>query len=441
MNRFVFRSAAKFAAILLACAFLAGFAARPAAATTYTGTVRNGTTGSVAANVDVVLISLQGTMETVANTKTDAQGRYKLNYSPAGQGSQMPMLIRAIYKGVNFHTALPPGQTTADVQIYEPTTDPNAVQFSTRLVIFQPNGSTLQVAEEYGAENQNTPPVAYFKQDGDFEFAIPDGANNLQVSAEGPEHMPVVQGTIDRGKNKYAVAYAFRPGENAVLVSYEMPYSSSKATVNLPETYTAQKVLLVAPPSVAISASGFQPAGTDQGMNVYERDGVPAGGTFDVGVSGTAPPPDNGDANDGAAQQGRDAGAAVAAVPPRLDSLKWVLIGGFAALFLLGGAYLLRKPIPAAAVAGNGSAVAVAPVSAKKNAATPAPVAHTTPTAASAAAQSMGTLDQQVGASLDQLKDTLFKLELRHQAGTISEQDYAEQRARAEKILRDLVRG
>jgi hypothetical protein len=50
-------------------------------------------------------------------------------------------------------------------------------------------------------------------------------------------------------------------------------------------------------------------------------------------------------------------------------------------------------------------------------------------------------VDREVGASLDELKDRLFRLELRHQAGTISDTDYAEQRARAEKILRDLVRG
>jgi hypothetical protein len=42
---------------------------------------------------------------------------------------------------------------------------------------------------------------------------------------------------------------------------------------------------------------------------------------------------------------------------------------------------------------------------------------------------------------MDALKDTLFRLELRRQAGTISEDEYKQERARAEKILRDLVRG
>ena len=40
-----------------------------------------------------------------------------------------------------------------------------------------------------------------------------------------------------------------------------------------------------------------------------------------------------------------------------------------------------------------------------------------------------------------QLKDTLFRLELRRQAGTISDSEYAEQRSAAEKVLRDWCAG
>ncbi len=54
---------------------------------------------------------------------------------------------------------------------------------------------------------------------------------------------------------------------------------------------------------------------------------------------------------------------------------------------------------------------------------------------------SLAELDAAIGTSLDALKERLFRLELRHQAGTISEAEYAQERARAEKVLRDLVRG
>jgi len=56
-------------------------------------------------------------------------------------------------------------------------------------------------------------------------------------------------------------------------------------------------------------------------------------------------------------------------------------------------------------------------------------------------ASSLADLDSAIGTSLDALKERLFRLELRRQAGTISDEEYAQERARAEKVLRDLVRG
>jgi hypothetical protein len=54
---------------------------------------------------------------------------------------------------------------------------------------------------------------------------------------------------------------------------------------------------------------------------------------------------------------------------------------------------------------------------------------------------SLAEVDAAVGTSLDALKERLFRLELRKQAGMISEEEYAQERAHAEKVLRDLVRG
>jgi hypothetical protein len=100
--------------------------------------------------------------------------------------------------------------------------------------------------------------------------------------------------------------------------------------------------------------------------------------------------------------------------------LKWPLIAGFVGIFALGAILLARKPVPA--VAGG------------------MPAAR--PSADSVAASTpLGQVDAAVGTSLETLKDQLFRLELRRQAGTISEAEYAQERARAEKVLRELVRG
>jgi hypothetical protein len=150
-----------------------------------------------------------------------------------------------------------------------------------------------------------------------------------------------------------------------------------------------------------------------------------------VNVSGTAPPLQAGAAAADSGSQGQDAqgGAAtvsVQQVPGRLDVLKWPLIGGFVVVFALGALLLTRKPV--VAVVGGPAAQ---PLGARAaNAANSGPVSA-----------GMAQVDAAVGTSLDALKDQIFRLELRHQAGTISEQEYAQERARAEKVLRDLVRG
>ena len=46
-----------------------------------------------------------------------------------------------------------------------------------------------------------------------------------------------------------------------------------------------------------------------------------------------------------------------------------------------------------------------------------------------------------MNSNLDSLKDTLLRIELRRQAGTISDEEYARERGRAEQLLRDLVQG
>jgi hypothetical protein len=411
-----------------------------AGATTITGVVKNGTTGKVAGGVDIILLNLQSGMDSVATTKTDAEGRYSLNYTPSGQN---PMLVRASYKGVNFHKMLPPGQFTADVNIYEPGTDTKDVKIPTRIIYFQPEGAQLLVGEEYDIQNQSSPPVAIFKATGNFEFQIPESASLEQVNAAGPEGMYVVQGTMDRGAKKYAIAYAFRPGESRVRLSYSIPYPSNSASFHVPSVNSAGSVVILAPPTVTVTSAEYHSGGTEQGLSLYIHDGpIPANG-FDVSISGTAPP--QADNSGGSGQDnggGRDSGPAVTAVPPRLDTLKWILIGGFASIFLLGAGYLYRRPVAVAAGAGgaqvnngprsrgNSGGSAAASSTAKQAAV----VDHDTNDA-------LGEIDRKVGASLDELKDVLFKLELRRQAGTISEPDYNEQRGRAEKILRDLVRG
>jgi hypothetical protein len=437
---------------------------------TLDGTVKNGTNGKLATGTDVILIQLQGGMQPVANTKTDAQGHYHFDNPQLGTG---PMLVRVVYKGVNYHEPITPGKTTADVEVFEPTDKPDAFSVANHAIILQPNGSSLMVGEEYMIANKTQPPVAFYRADGSFNFTVPDGADFNQAAAWGTSGMPVVQGTIDKGKNKMAIAFPFRPGESGVRLSYKMPYAGNHLMLRNVSPYATERLIIAAPPTVQISGSGISPAGQDQGFNVYMRDNVAANSPIDVSVSGSAPLPAS---NQGAGAGGGAAGAAASAddsqnpsvnsradtggaeapsvsattIPARLDGLKWILTGGFASLFVLGFAYLWLRP--RTAVAPNGTA-AITDVdasnsrSAKKTAARassapaaidPLPVSSAVP---AKAAEAAAAIDNEVRGSLDNLKDSIFRLELRRQAGTISEEDYVRERERVEKTLRGLVRG
>lgn len=403
-----------------------------AQAGTLRGTVKNGTTGNPAPDVEVLLIQLQGGMETVAITKSGAQGAFTFDHPALGQ---QPMLVRAVYRGVNFHQPAPPGRDAVEIQVFEPTRDASILSFPTRFVVFQPNGSSLLVGEEYTVQNNSKPPQAYFRADGDFDFEIPDKAELQQVAAWGPSGMPVVQATIDRGKNKYAVAFAFHPGQNGVRLSYQIAYPGNQATVRLPVTQSVQRLIVLAPPGVDVRAEGLQASGTDQGMNVYVRDAIAAGQPFEVSVAGTAPPPSaRGEQDAGQGGAPTDVAGNVQAIPGRLDVLKWPVIAGFAGLFALGAISLLRRPVPRAT--GSALAEAARPASVPK---ARKPAANAQPARPASAA--IKEIDAAVGTSLDALKEALFRLELRRQAGTISEEEYARERARAEQVLRNLVRG
>ncbi len=403
------------------------------------GTVKNGTTGKPAANVEVILIQLQGGMQPVLNSKTDAKGQFTFDYPAIGT---QPMLVRAVYRGINFHQPLPPGRNELEVDVFEPSRDPKTISVGTHFVIFQPSGATLEVGEEYAIKNDSQPAQAYFRPDGNFEIALPDGASLKQIAAQGPSGMPVVQAPIDRGKNKYSVAFAFRPGENGVRFSYELPYAGNTASVKLPTVYPGARLVVVAPPSVQITGEGLQSGGLEQGMSLYSRDNLAANSTLTVSISGTAPPPSSNASDTDAGPQNRDeqqgsgpaSGAAIQAVPGRLDVLKWPIVGGFLCLFALLAILLARRPV--VAVAG-GLSEGLRDVPAKPSKKTAAAAV-----AASAVhSPNLTQVDAAVGTSLDALKDTLFRLELRRQAGTISEEEYNQERARAEKVLRDLVRG
>src|SRR6267378_845165 len=390
-----------------------------AEAGTVRGTVTNGTTGKAAAGIELILIQLQGGMQEVAHSKSGAQGEFTFEHP--GLGAQ-PMLVRAVYHGVNFNHAVPPGTAIAQVDIYEPSKDAKTINVASHVVIFQPNGATLSVGEEYQIENKSQPPVAYFRSDGSFNFTLPEKGQLQQVAAAGPAGMPVVQLPIDKKNNHYSIAFAFRPGDSSVRFSYELPYPGNAATVKIPTIYPGGRLLIAAPPSVQISGDGLAAGGQEQGMNLYSRQDVPAGTIVAVNISGTAPPPG---ANAGAeqGQQGRDAqqsssessGVSIQQVPGRLNDIAptWLIAGVFIVGFGILGLLLWSKKVATVAPVEGHEQVSEAAGPRQKKAKPSAALVTPAPAAAPAAAASaepatptnggstLAEVDAAIGTSLD----------------------------------------
>jgi hypothetical protein len=135
-----------------------------------------------------------------------------------------------------------------------------------------------------------------------------------------------------------------------------------------------------------------------------------------------------------------------------------MLLGGFAVLFSLGVISIWRKPALATASdeidaqpvplskTGRKKAEQQQRLTAKMNGATEsrpapmtAPVNAAAPAKASSSTTAVAAVEREVEQNLDGLKDKLFRLELRRQAGTISDEDYLRERTQAEKVLRELV--
>ena len=416
---------------------------------TVTGTVSNGTTGKPAAGVDVILIELQGAMQPVAQTKTDSNGRYELNHPALGNG---PMLIRAVYRGVNYHEPATPGKTTVDIEVFEPSDKSNAFSVTARAIVLEPGDASLVVDEEYLISNKTQPPVAFYRPGGSFEFSLPANAELGDVAVVGTSGMPVKQTPVSKGHGVEAIDYPFRPGDSSVRLSYRVPYPGNHTSLKFSSRYPVNRVAIFAPPAVAISGSGFDPAGQQQGFNVFMKESVGANALEAVSISGTGPMPQQqaDAANDGAGDNAQNPSvnsraesaapvASVTTLPARLDSVRWYVLGGLAALFALGLLYVWRQPQVAYAPSPPEAAVRV-PSDAKptRPASSVALEVAVPPPSSNGAATS---LDRAVRGSLDELKDRLFRLELRREAGTISETEYASERDRIQQVLRDLVKG
>jgi hypothetical protein len=387
-------------------------AAVPALAASLKGTVKNGTNNRPVPGAEVVLMELQHGMVPVAKVKTDAAGRFHFTNPAVGNE---PMLLETSYGGVSYYKSVAPGEATATIIVYQSTSEPNAITVASHAIVFQPNGPNLLVQEQFLVENQTSPPVAYYVNKGTFTFSLPESAQLGRISTwTATSNMPTLQNPIDAPKNRKAIDWAIRPGKSIVKINYQLPYTSNQATIHMQSPYPAMHVFLAVPPGIALSSDGFNKIDSEDGYDIYARQSLPAESTIAISVSGT---PSASAASKAGNTGAGSADAGITTLPSRLHNLAWILTACVAVLLALISILLFRKRTRQPAAEG----VSVA-ADRKKS---------------SIAESAVHDTDHEE--KLERIKDEFLQLELRHQAGTLGDEEYARERHRVEDALRALV--
>jgi len=379
-------------------------AAAPLPAATLSGTVTNRTTGQPAAGDDVVLLRLAGTMEETARTRTDAQGRFRLQFSDEGG----PHLVRVNHQGVNYHQPAPPGTTSVEVDVYDVAKKVNGVGATVNVRRFQATQTELQVVELYAVKNDSSPPRTQMS-DRNFEIYLPEEARIETSVAAGPGGMPVNSAPVPLAdKGRYAFVFPLRPGETRFQVAYRLPYSG-ELSVQARLLSPVEHVVVMTPKSMnfsPLSGASFQSSLEEPGMNVYVSPSVAAGRSVAFRISGTGEIPREGAQESAAAEpESRPGGGLGRPIekPDPLHDYRWYILGGLAGVLAWGGFYVM----------------------------------HRAPLAAPPRARSASSSES---ALLAALKDELFELEAERAQGRIPQADYEKAKAALDITLERALR-
>jgi 5-hydroxyisourate hydrolase-like protein (transthyretin family) len=296
------------------------------------GTVTNGTTGKPIGGVEVHLVKLEGGMQVVGKTTTDAQGRF--SFATEASGSVM---VRATYEGVNYHEMYRPGEAGLTLRVFETaTTGSYSVDRMTYLV--QQSGDRLLIAREFTVRNDTSPPVTLQRSGGVFRFRLPDGVTPERTSAVGANGMPIPVAARSSGNGLWTIDYPLRPGETRFFTVSTSPYKDRQASLSESLAWDARSVLLYVPQQMTVTAPGFQSLGTEQGLAVYGLTAVKAGTTVAWSVSGTAPPMGSSEADDASPRAGE-----IQIVPGPINERGWLIVVSLAALFAAGSLIAVRR--------------------------------------------------------------------------------------------------
>jgi len=416
-----------------------------ASAQTLTGTVKNSTTGKPAAGDDVVLLSLGQGMEEAGRTKTDAKGHFSFKLD--GQG---PHLVRVIHQEVTYHRMAPPGTTSVEVEVYDASKKVDGIEVVADIMRFQASQGQMQIERTFAVDNNSKPPRTQMNEHN-LEFNVPDGATVSEGQAMTAGGQPVKSAPVpeDNAKNRYAFLFPLRPGETRFNVIYTVPYTGS---VNIdPKTvYPLEHFVAIAPKTMEFSAAPgtkYQlapfPGQPDANVEVASNMQVGQPMAFKLSGEGTlAAPADEqgqqGESPSAAPSESRPGGGLGPPIdaPDPLQKYRWWILGGFAALLVVGGVYVASRQQASNRAARAGKTLRPLEEDAEYEAAE-IPVARDVRARETRASEARTEPSGSRSSSklLEALKEEMFELEVEHKQGRISQQEYESAKSALDQTL------
>ena len=418
-----------------------------AAAQTLTGTVKNSTTGKPAAGDDVVMFKLGQGMEESGRTKTDAKGQFSFKLDDA----QAPHLIRAIHQDVTYHRMAPPGTTSVEVEVYDVGKKVDGIEVVADIMRIQAAQGQIAITREFGVQNTSKPPRTQMNE-RNLEFYVPDGAHVIDESATATTENgnPLKSAPVPEGeKNRYSFIFPLRPGLTRFEVTYELPYSGS-ANIDPKSIYPLQHFVVMTPKAMqfaaAATSAGFKlinypnepdaavevASNTTPGQNLAfklsgegtlagQQESGAQGQVSSEGEQSSAPGPG---ASQSSGRPGGGLGPPIDAPDP-LQKYRWWILGGFAAVLVIGGVYVASRQQSAARALKRqrpSSPVAMQ----EEDDYEPAEVAAVGISRAQARPSSM---------LMEGIKEELFQLEVERKQGQISQAEYEKAKAALDQTL------
>ena len=248
----------------------------------------------VAGNTELEVLVLSGGMDIIKTATTDARGTFRIDGLP----DAMPLMLRAVYKGANYHGMLvfdTDGKARLDLDVFETTTSMKDIRVEAVNMAFQLAGDRLHAVENFVVVNSTSPPRVYLNPEGNFRVSKAPGIlepPQIRITAPGSE-MPLTQSALESadGQSYYSL-YPLRPGGTIFEVHQTLPYTDRKYVYerkffqDIPEFSVG-----VIPFDMTLSGGGFKKTEDHAAENfaVYASGAVRAGDAVTWTFTGGTP--------------------------------------------------------------------------------------------------------------------------------------------------------